>query len=128
MEPLVFLETSLYFSILHDLVNFHFQILDFGYHDATSVTKAKDFVSRCCSLLGSDSNLSLVAFQSNILADLYDRGDFQKKFVEIKEELTKEGWILPKLESNMRNQVNIAKKVLTKNKDLFYKCNNPSKN
>ena len=60
-------------------------------------------------MLGSDSNLFWVAFQSNLLADLgYVGEDFQKAFKETKEELEKKGWILPTLEVNMRNQVNIA--------------------
>ena len=59
--------------------------------------------------MGSDSNLFWVAFQSNLLADLgYVGEDFQKAFKETKEELEKKGWILPTLEVNMRNQVNIA--------------------
>ena len=38
----------------------------------------------------------------------YVKDDFQKAFQETKEELEKKGWILPTLEVNMRNQVNIA--------------------
>ena len=46
---------------------------------------------------------------SNILIDArFDVGkDFRNSFLRFKEELSKEGWILPTLEYNMRNQVNI---------------------
>ena len=56
-----------------------------------------------------DSNLFWVAFQSNILADIYHvNDDFKNSFEEIKKELTREGWTLPIRQANMRNQVNIA--------------------
>ena len=72
--------------------------------------KAEEFIVKCKSLLASDSNLFWVAFQSNVLADMQVnvQDDFQKAFKETKEELEKKGWILPTLEANMRNQVNIA--------------------
>ena len=51
-----------------------------------------------------------VAIQSNLLADLNlgIEEEFRNAFQEMIETLTKKGWILPKLQANMRNQVNIA--------------------
>ena len=48
--------------------------------------------------------------QSNQLADTANdvKDDFKEALMEMKEELTKDGWILPQLESNMRNQINIS--------------------
>ena len=34
--------------------------------------------------------------------------DFQEELEKMKDELTKEGWLLPQLEVNMRNQINIS--------------------
>ena len=71
--------------------------------------RAKQFLSTCKSKLGSDSNIFWAALQSNLLADLDEvKDDFNRAFKETKNELSKEGWILPKLEFNMRNQVNIS--------------------
>ena len=57
----------------------------------------------------SDSNLFWVALQSNTLADTSDvRDGFKKALRKMKDDLTKDGWILPQLESNMRNQINIS--------------------
>ena len=57
----------------------------------------------------SESNLFWVALQSNQLADtsLVD-DDFKEELNKMKSELTNEGWALPKLDANMRNQVNIS--------------------
>ena len=57
----------------------------------------------------SDSNLFWVALQSNTLADTSDvRDGFKEALSAMKEELARDGWILPQLESNMRNQINIS--------------------
>ena len=56
-----------------------------------------------------ETNLFWIALQSNILADLSNVGhDFEDALTEMKEELKEEEWIFPTLQSNMRNQVNIA--------------------
>ena len=70
---------------------------------------------KCKSLLESESNLFWVAFQSNVLADVSNvEDDFKKSFEELKEELSKKGWILPSLSVNMRNQSNITKVTFDK--------------
>ena len=47
--------------------------------------------------------------QSNQLADTdYVRVGFKEALNKMKEDLTKDGWILPQLEANMRNQINIS--------------------
>ena len=57
----------------------------------------------------SASNIFWVALQSNQLADTdCVEDDFKDALNAMKEELRKDGWILPQLESNMRNQVNIS--------------------
>ena len=79
-------------------------------YDATSVRRAKQFLSKCRSMLESNSHVFWVAFQSNVLADLDEvKEEFTTAFKETKNELTKEDWFLPKLEVNMRNQVNISR-------------------
>lgn len=81
--------------------------------------RAKDFVSRCKSIVESDSNLFWVAFQSNVLADVDEVKDsFQTKFPEMKEELKKKGFMLPILECNMRNQSNIANLIVEKGRSI----------
>jgi hypothetical protein len=45
---------------------------------------------------------------------------FPKLFKEMKEELANKGWILPKLESNMRNQVNITNISFEKCGDSYF--------
>ena len=62
-----------------------------------------------------DSNLFWVALQSNLLADTEDVRystymdyNFNSALHEMKKGLKKDGWILPHLESNMRNQINIS--------------------
>jgi hypothetical protein len=97
-------------------------ILGDDQYDATSVKRASEFIVTCKLLLESDSNLFWVAFQSNVLADVSDvSGDFQKAFNEAKEGLQTKGWVLPKLESNMRNQVNIANIKVEKGTSNAYK-------
>ena len=66
-------------------------------------------MSSCRQHLMSESNLFWVAVQSNVLADLINVKDgFKEALQEMKEELEMKGWIIPKLQANMRNQVNIA--------------------
>ena len=85
-----------------------FFILGYGY-DETSVKGAEEFLFKCRSLLGNESNLFWVAIQSNLLADMINvNDDFETAFKESKEALSMKGWFLPTLEANMRNQVNIA--------------------
>ena len=81
-----------------------------GYtYDATSVNQLKDFIKNCRKYLKSSSNLFWVALQSNQLADTSSvKEDFKEALKDMKEELIKDGWILPKLEANMRNQINIS--------------------
>ena len=92
-----------------------FLILDFDY-DQTSVNRAKEFLENCRSLLGSDSNFLWAAFQSNLLCDVDGsiNDEFKSSFPKIKKTLLKEGWILPRLHYNMRNQVNISNINITK--------------
>ena len=82
-----------------------------GYeYNATSVQQLNDFISRCRQHLQSDSNLFWVALQSNQLADLSDvHFSFKQELKKMKSELTKEGWVLPQLKANMRNQINISR-------------------
>jgi len=79
-------------------------------YDESSVNQLKEFVQKCRRKLQGDSNLFWVAMQSNQLADtVYDvEDDFNEALHAMKEELTKDEWILPQLESNMRNQINIS--------------------
>ena len=68
-----------------------------------------EFLTRCRQQLKSDENLLWVSLQSNLLADLsIVDTDFQNALEEMKEEMKMNGWILPTLNFNMRNQVNIA--------------------
>ena len=69
----------------------------------------KDFINNSRQKLKSDSNIFWVAMQSNQLADTdYVKDDFKEAIEDMKEDLTKDGWILPQLEANMRNQINIS--------------------
>ena len=80
-----------------------------GSYDANSVKQLQEFIKRCRGHLKSDSNLFWVALQSNQLADTsYVEGGFKEELKLMKKDLTKNGWILPTLEANMRNQVNIS--------------------
>ena len=78
-------------------------------YDATSVKRLIEFLTRCRQQLKSKDNLFWVSLQSNSLADLnFENKDFKNAFQEMKEEMKRNGWILPTLNANMRNQVNIA--------------------
>ena len=82
--------------------------LDDGY-DATSVYQLQDFIKSCRKKLIGDSNLFWVVLQSNQLADTdIVQEDFNKAYKDMKEVLRNDGWILPQLELNMRNQINIS--------------------
>ena len=68
-----------------------------------------EFLKRCRQPLRNEENLFWVSVQSNVLADVsYVKEDFENALQEMKEEMKGNGWILPTLEANMRNQVNIA--------------------
>ena len=57
----------------------------------------------------SDSALFWVALQSNQLSDVsLVEDDFREALNDMKEDLTRGGWIIPQLETNMRNQINIS--------------------
>ena len=78
-------------------------------YDAKSINDLKNFIGNCRRHLKSNSNLFWVALQSNQLADISDvNDDFKEALNAMKEDLTNDGWILPQLESNMRNQMNIS--------------------
>ena len=80
---------------------------------------AKQFLRRCRSKLEDDSKTIWMSFQTNVFADLgYVSEDFNTKFSEMKEELSMEGWILPELSFNMRNQKNIGN-VTANDNSLF---------
>ena len=50
-----------------------------------------------------------VSIQSNLLADLSKvENDFEKAAQEMKQEMSRDGWLFPTLSANMRNQINIA--------------------
>ena len=69
-----------------------------------------EFLTRCRQQLKTNSNLFWVSLQSNSLADLCAvEYDFDGAVQKMKEEMKRNGWILPILKANMRNQVNIAK-------------------
>ena len=71
--------------------------------------RLSEFLTRCRQQLESEDHLLWVSLQSNLLADLsYVERDFENALQEMKEEMNRNGWILPTLEANMRNQINIA--------------------
>ena len=80
-------------------------------YDASSVKRLTEFLKRCRQHLKNKEHLLWVSLQSNLLADLSRRveKEFQNALKEMKEEMKRNGWILPTLPANMRNQVNIAK-------------------
>ena len=80
------------------------------FYDANSVKPLLEFIKRCRGHLKSDSNLFWVALQSNLLADtaFSVKDGFKEELESMKEEFKKNGWILPTLEANMRNQINIS--------------------
>ena len=77
---------------------------------STPIEKLTEFLTRCRQQMKGESNLFWVAIQTNLLADLNlgIEDEFRNAFQKMIENLTKMGWILPKLQANMRNQVNIA--------------------
>ena len=78
-------------------------------YDAASVKRLTEFLTRCRQQLKNKENLFWVSLQSNLLADLSNvQNDFKTAVQEMNEELKMNGWILPSLQANMRNQVNIA--------------------
>ena len=79
-------------------------------YDASSVKRLTEFLKRCRQHLKNKEHLLWVSLQSNLLADLSRRveKEFQNALKEMKEEMKRNGWILPTLSANMRNQVNIA--------------------
>ena len=79
----------------------------------------KEFIQNCRQKLKSDSNLFWVAVQSNLLADtsLCVEDDFTEALDDMKEDLAKDGWILPEFEWNMRNQTNISNIKIENNCD-----------
>ena len=90
--------------------------------DASSVNQLKEFIKRCQGHLKIDSNLFWVALQSNQMADTgIVQDDFKKELEAMKEEFKKSGWILPTLEANMRNQINISNINVESNSRSRYK-------
>ena len=79
-------------------------------YDETSVKSLKCFITKCRQYLKSDANIFWIALQTNQLADtaLNVKDDFKVGIKEMEEELGKNGWVSPKLKSNMRNQINIS--------------------
>ena len=79
-------------------------------YGANSVKRFTEFLTRCQHQLQSKSNVFWVSLQSNLLADVsVVTNDFADAVQEMKVEMKGNGWILPTLSANMRNQVNIAK-------------------
>ena len=59
--------------------------------------------------------------QSNILADTCEvQNDFNEALKDMTGDLTNNGWILPQLESNMRNQINISNVIVEGGNGGFY--------
>ena len=80
-----------------------------GRYGVPSVKRLSEFLKTCRKQLKDESSLFWVSLQSNALADLSSVGnEFARALIEMKEELKTNGWILPALQANMRNQVNIA--------------------
>ena len=80
-----------------------------------------EFLKRCRQQLTNKENLFWVSVQSNVLADLnFVKKDFENALQEMKEEMKENGWILPTLEANMRNQVNITNIQIEKNDTAVY--------
>ena len=92
--------------------HFHEKFLKFtnlGFYDTTSVKRLSLFITNCRRHLNSRSNLFWIALQSNQLADTSNvEHRFNVSLKSMKEDLASNGWILPQLESNMRNQINIS--------------------
>ena len=78
-------------------------------YDANSVKRITEFLTSCRNQMKNEENLFWVSLQSNLLADLtIVEKDFENSVAEMKDELKRNGWTLPTLKANMRNQVNIA--------------------
>ena len=111
MNNITYFKTSFfktYIKILFNRKSFLLQNSGTGYN-ATSVKTLTEFLTSCRQQLKHEDNLFWVSLQSNVLADLSDvEKDFENALQEMKEEMKENGWILPTLEANMRNQVNIA--------------------
>ena len=84
-----------------------------------SVERLLGFILRCKEYTKTGSNLLWIALQSNYLADMIDVGEksenigeenktFEPALKKLQKKLKKNGWVLPSLQANMRNQVNIA--------------------
>ena len=68
----------------------------------------------------NEENLFWVSLQSNLLADLSKvEEDFETAVKAMEEEMKGNGWILPKLKANMRNQINIANIQVTRSNRGF---------
>ena len=83
--------------------------------------KLSDFLIRCRQQLRNEEQLLWVSLQSNLLADLSTvENDFENAVEEMRGEMKRKGWILPVLDVNMRNQVNIAKVQVQKSTYASY--------
>ena len=85
------------------------------FYDAPQIVRLHEFITSCRQKMNHSSNLLWIALQSNLLVDLCEVGDkhgwgknFEPAIHAMKRELTMNGWILPTLRANMRNQVNIC--------------------
>ena len=87
-------------------------------YDAKSLQRAQDFLTTCRIRATKDRNV-WISFQSNVFADKAQvTMDFKPKFEDMKYELTRLGWVLPELCSNMRNQKNISRVTVKGNIEI----------
>ena len=80
------------------------------YHGNDSVQNIQHFLSKCRQHLQGNKKFFWISFQSNVLVDtaLYMLiEDFNLAFEDLKQNLSSNGWLLPNLSANMRNQKNI---------------------
>ena len=80
------------------------------YHGNDSVQNIQHFLSKCRQHLQGKKKFFWISFQSNVLVDtaLYMLiEDFNMAFKDLKKNLSSNGWLLPNLNANMRNQKNI---------------------
>ena len=80
------------------------------YHGNDSVQNIQYFLSKCRQHLQGKKKFFWISFQSNVLVDtaLYMLiEDFNLAFEDLKQNLSSNGWLLPNLSANMRNQKNI---------------------
>lgn len=80
------------------------------YHGNDSVQNIQHFLSKCRQHLQGKKKFFWISFQSNVLVDtaLYMLiEDFNLAFEDLKQNLSSNGWLLPNLSANMRNQKNI---------------------